>query len=123
MSLGHEVSFVIAACCPNATAKRNLSVLHSFLLDRGSDCRNIGLDLIRSFEGRGLSSCMRGGVRMSMRDQYRTKAAEFEARALCESNQMARYHFETMAQDYVQLADLAAQIDSLEKLPESGNSD
>jgi hypothetical protein len=60
---------------------------------------------------------------MSMRDQYRTKAAEFQARALCESNQMTRYHFDTMAQDYLQLAELAAQIDSLDELPKTVNSD
>jgi hypothetical protein len=50
---------------------------------------------------------------MSMRDQYRTKAAEFQARALRESNQMTRHHFDTMAKDYLQLAELATQIDSL----------
>jgi hypothetical protein len=60
---------------------------------------------------------------MSMRDEYRTKAAEFQARALCESNQMTRYHFDTMAKDYLQLAELAAQIDSLDQLPKTGNSD
>jgi hypothetical protein len=60
---------------------------------------------------------------MSMRDQYRTKAAEFQARALCASNQMTRHHFDTMAKDYSQLADLAAQIDSLDELPQIGNSD
>jgi hypothetical protein len=60
---------------------------------------------------------------MSMRDQYRTKAAEFQARALCESNLMTRHHFGTMAKDYLQLAELAAQIDSLDQLPRTGNSD
>jgi len=56
-----------------------------------------------------------------MRDQYRTKAAEFQAWALCESNQMTRRHFDTMAKDYLQLAELATQIDS--ELPKIGNSD
>jgi hypothetical protein len=60
---------------------------------------------------------------MSMRDEYRTKAAEFQARALCESNQMTRYHFDTMARDYLQLAELAAQIDSLDELPKMAKSD
>jgi hypothetical protein len=60
---------------------------------------------------------------MSMRDQYRTKAAEFQARALCEANQMTRHHFDTMAKDYMQLAELTAQIDSLQELPKIGNSD
>ena len=58
---------------------------------------------------------------MSVSDQYRTKAAEFQARAFCESNQIARYHFDTMAQNYLQLADLAAQIDSLDGLPKTGD--
>ena len=35
---------------------------------------------------------------MSMRDQYRTKAAEFQARSRGASNQMTRDHFDTMAQ-------------------------
>ena len=50
---------------------------------------------------------------MSMRDEYRTKAAEFQARALCESNEMTRLHFDNLAKDYLQLAELAAQIDNL----------
>jgi hypothetical protein len=61
---------------------------------------------------------------MSMRDQYRTKAAEFQARALCASNQMTRHHFDTMAKDYLQLAELATQIDSFDnELPKIGKSD
>jgi len=59
---------------------------------------------------------------MSMTDQYRTKAAEFQVRALCESNLMTRHHFDTMAKHYLQLAELTAQIDSLQELP-VGNSD
>src|SRR5215831_4523293 len=46
-------------------------------------------------------------------DEYRTKAAEFQARALCESNEMTRLHFDNLAKDYLQLAELAAQIDNL----------
>jgi hypothetical protein len=60
---------------------------------------------------------------MSMRDQYRTKAAEFQARAICSSDQMARHHFDTMAKDYLQLAELEAQIDGLHDLPKIRNSD
>jgi hypothetical protein len=48
---------------------------------------------------------------MSMRDEYRTKAAEFQARARCESDGMTRLHFESLAKDYVRLAELAAQVD------------
>jgi len=50
---------------------------------------------------------------MSMRDQYRTKAAEFQARATCACNQTERHHFESMAEHYLQLAQLEAQIDCL----------
>ena len=60
---------------------------------------------------------------MSMRDQYRTKAAEFQARALCASDQMARHHFDTMAKNYLQLAELEAHIGCLHELPKIGNSD
>jgi hypothetical protein len=42
-----------------------------------------------------------------------TKAAEFQARALCEANEMTRLHFDNLAKDYLQLAELAAQIDNL----------
>jgi hypothetical protein len=55
------------------------------------------------------------GVRMSMRDEYRTKAAEFQARARCESDGMTRLHFESLAKDYLQLAELAAQLDVIYK--------
>jgi hypothetical protein len=58
-----------------------------------------------------------------MRDQYRTKAAEFQARAICASDQMTRHHFDTMAKDYLQLAELEAQIDCLQELPKIRNSD
>jgi hypothetical protein len=54
---------------------------------------------------------------MSMRDHYRTKAAEFQARALCESDQITRVHFESLAKDYVRLAELAAQVDLIRKRP------
>ena len=54
---------------------------------------------------------------MSMRDEYRTKAAEFQARARCESDGETRLHFETLAKDYERLAQLAAQVDSVYKRP------
>jgi len=65
-------------------------------------------------------------VRMSMRDEYRTKAAEYEARALCESDRGARLHFASLAKDYLRLAELAdrnAQIDLIyERQPRKSNS-
>ena len=51
---------------------------------------------------------------MSMRDEYRTKAAEFQTRAAGESDRMTRLHFESLANDYERLAELAdrnAQLD------------
>jgi hypothetical protein len=44
---------------------------------------------------------------MSMRDHYRTKAAEFQARARIESNVMTRRQYESLAQQYSQLAEKA----------------
>ena len=52
---------------------------------------------------------------MSMRDKYLTKAAEFQVRALCESNQKNRFHFESMAKEYSQLAELTTKIDLIEE--------
>ena len=51
---------------------------------------------------------------MTMRDEYLTKAAEFQARAAGESNRTTRLHFESLANDYQRLAELAdrnAQLD------------
>jgi hypothetical protein len=51
---------------------------------------------------------------MTMRDEYRTKAAEFQARAAGESDRTTRLHFESLANDYQRLAEFAdrnAQID------------
>ena len=59
---------------------------------------------------------------MNMRDEYRTKAAEFQARARSESNGMTRLHFESLARDYEQLAVLAAQVDVIYKRPKIVNS-
>jgi len=50
---------------------------------------------------------------MSMRDEYRTRAAQFQARALCMSDENARHHFNAMADRYLQLAELERQIDCL----------
>ena len=55
---------------------------------------------------------------MTMRDEYRTKAAEFQARAACESDRTTRLHFEILASDYERLAELAdrnAQLDLIYK--------
>jgi len=59
---------------------------------------------------------------MNMRDEYRTKAAEFQARARCESDGMTRLHFESLARDYEQLERLAAQVEVIYKRPKIGNS-
>ena len=40
---------------------------------------------------------------MTMRDEYRTKAAEFQARAAGESDRKTRLHFESLANDYGRL--------------------
>jgi len=50
---------------------------------------------------------------MSMSDEYRTRAAEFHARALCASDERARRHLNTMAERYLQLAEVERQIDYL----------
>jgi hypothetical protein len=42
---------------------------------------------------------------MSMRDHYRTKAAEFYARARNESDMMTRRQYESLASQYSRLAD------------------
>jgi hypothetical protein len=55
---------------------------------------------------------------MTMRDEYRTKAAEFQARAACESDRTTRLHFESLASDYQRLAELAdrnVQLDLIYK--------
>jgi hypothetical protein len=51
---------------------------------------------------------------MSMRDHYRTKAAEFQARARIESNVMTRRQYESLAQQYSQLAEKAERRHSPE---------
>jgi hypothetical protein len=60
---------------------------------------------------------------MSMRDEYRTRAAEFQARAVCASNEAARQHFDAMAEHYLQLAELEAQIDCLREFTKELQSD
>ena len=44
---------------------------------------------------------------MSMRDHYRTKAAEFQARARIDSNAVTRRQYESLAQQYSKLAEQA----------------
>ena len=50
---------------------------------------------------------------MTMGDEYRTKAAEFQARAACESDRTTRLHFQSLANDYQRLAEAEcnAQLD------------
>jgi hypothetical protein len=52
---------------------------------------------------------------MTMRDEYRTKAAEFEARARIESDRTTRLHFKSLANDYQCLADLADRNEQIYK--------
>jgi len=52
---------------------------------------------------------------MTMRDEYRTKAAEFEARARIESDRTTRLHFESLANDYQCLAELADRNEQIYK--------
>jgi hypothetical protein len=59
---------------------------------------------------------------MNMRDEYRTKAAEFQARARCESDGMTRLRFESLARDYEQLERLAAQVEVIYKRPKIDTS-
>jgi hypothetical protein len=42
---------------------------------------------------------------MTMRDHYRTKAAEFHARARMESDEMTRRQYESLAKQYSSLAE------------------
>jgi hypothetical protein len=44
---------------------------------------------------------------MSMRDHYRTKAAEFHARARNEYDTKARHEYENLARQYLRLAEQA----------------
>ena len=44
---------------------------------------------------------------MSMRDHYRTRAAEFHARARMESAEWNRRQFESLAEQYLRLAEQA----------------
>ena len=60
---------------------------------------------------------------MSMRDEYRTRAAEFQARALHASDEMARHHFNTMADHYLQLAEIERQLDCLRDVTQEAQSE
>jgi hypothetical protein len=44
---------------------------------------------------------------MTMRDHYRTRAAEFHARARTESDEMTRRQYESLAKQYLRLAERA----------------
>ena len=48
---------------------------------------------------------------MSMRDHYRTRAAEFHARARMESDEWNRRQFESLAKQYLRLAETADRND------------
>ena len=56
---------------------------------------------------------------MTMRDEYRTKAAEFEARARIESDRTTRLHFESLANDYQCLAELADRNEQIRRLAQA----
>jgi len=53
---------------------------------------------------------------MSMREEYRMRAAHFQARALYTSDETARHHFNAMADHYLQLAEIERQLDCLRDL-------
>jgi hypothetical protein len=62
---------------------------------------------------------------MSMRDHYRTKAAEFYARARIESDGMTRRQYESLASQYSRLAEIANRDATVEEFrsyrqPKSG---
>ena len=54
---------------------------------------------------------------MSMRDHYRTRAAEFHARARNESNEMNRRQYESLATQYSRLAERADRNDNQTSAP------
>jgi hypothetical protein len=65
------------------------------------------------------------GTPMSMWDYYRTKAAEFYARARNESDVMTRRQYETLASQYSRLAEKADRDATVEQFtrhrhPKSG---
>jgi len=55
---------------------------------------------------------------MSRRDHYRTRAAEFQARARIESSEVTRRQYEIVAQHYSRLAEQAESRTSPELLGE-----
>jgi hypothetical protein len=61
---------------------------------------------------------------MSMRDEYRTKAAKFHARALYEPSPRLRTQYENLAKSYLRLAEQAdrhAQLDTVYEPPSPMN--
>jgi hypothetical protein len=55
---------------------------------------------------------------MSMRDQYRTRVAEFQARARIESDSMIRRQYETLAKGYSLLAERVGRYDIIDLIYE-----
>jgi len=54
---------------------------------------------------------------MSMRDHYRTKAAEFHARARVERDEVIRRYYKNLAEQYSRLADGDAWPDLIHEPP------
>jgi hypothetical protein len=59
-------------------------------------------------QGGGLSQA---GFPMSMRDHYRTRAAEFQARARIEYDENTRHEYDSLARHYLRLAEQAERKD------------
>jgi hypothetical protein len=55
---------------------------------------------------------------MSMRDHYRTRAAEFQARAAIECDAGARHEYENLARHYSSLAEQAGRNDFVDLIYE-----
>jgi hypothetical protein len=60
---------------------------------------------------------------MSMRDYYRTKVAEFYARARNESDVMTRRQYENLASQYSRLAEKADRDAAFDRRAKSGTND
>jgi len=67
---------------------------------------------------RGISKDI-GRAPMSMRDHYRTKAAEFHARARNEYDGKTRLEYENLAKQYSRLAEQAERKDSAARFTSS----
>src|SRR5262245_51557508 len=51
------------------------------------------------------------GIPMSMRDHYRTRAAELQARAQTEYDEKTRHEYESLARQYLRLAEQSERKD------------